>query len=449
MMLIMEDAEREAIMNNPRFEDQKRMLLTRLLVRRACAEILGLKDFTTIRIKRTKAARQFLQYPRPENDLPNFNFHVSSAGKWVVLASEPVCLCAVDVADCRGYHPHYHKDFLDHLTVNEWKKCRQLAERSPYDADRTKAWADTSKGWAQFQQFWSLKQTFTQAIGAGIRYGFERCEFQLEQLQEHKDIHGLRYTAAVAVDGKPRSDWNFIQHQLGSDHWVTVARGPAGHMQDKLSMFQQSFRRPRADFSHNEWQVELTRGSPPFEVLPVAFCVPEADVYGYTLHCRVQQRQPPAAADPSKRPTMGSLVVILNTEHARRYFPESIGRKTQIVKDDHSQQPYQIPGLKFWLEESDVQEVQGISIGELVRCRDLGDSWRYGIVTSTAPMKVQADGWTEGCCWDEVQKTSQTEASRHGNTAHDKQEQEIASHRNSRRHREGAFSTRIGMNSTL
>lgn len=45
-----------------------------------------------------------------------------------------------------------------------------------------------------------------------------------------------------------------------------------------------------------------------------------------------------------------------------------------------------------------------VSIGQRVRCRDRGERWQYGTVTSLGPTRVRADGWRCPVRWDEVEE---------------------------------------------
>jgi hypothetical protein len=56
-------------------------------------------------------------------------------------------------------------------------------------------------------------------------------------------------------------------------------------------------------------------------------------------------------------------------------------------------------------------EVFDFSIGERVQCRDKGKKWKFGKVTSLAPLEIQPDGWNTGHQWDEVQQMIQDASS--------------------------------------
>ena len=90
--------EREECLKFVHMPDKKRALVSRLLQRAACARVTS-APHASIEIRRTKGRKPFLASPLPDPALaPNFNFNVSHEGDFVVLASEPVAVCGVDVA---------------------------------------------------------------------------------------------------------------------------------------------------------------------------------------------------------------------------------------------------------------------------------------------------------------------------------------------------------------
>lgn len=135
-----------------RLEDRKRALASRLLQRRACADVTGL-PYKEVSIKRTKGSKPFLE-SRPaslQSTLPNWNFNVSHEGNYVALAAEPCLLCGVDVAapaQVRG-RPGNGKGLDDlfstmksYLTESEWAYVRKCGpdERAKEGAFRCACW---------------------------------------------------------------------------------------------------------------------------------------------------------------------------------------------------------------------------------------------------------------------------------------------------------------------
>merc|ERR1712190_522809 len=86
------------------FDDKKRAMCSRLLIRQASASVLGHTSFKELTIKRTKGRKPFLDSPLPsEKEAPNWNVNASHEGSWVVCASEPRCVAGIDVAELRRF----------------------------------------------------------------------------------------------------------------------------------------------------------------------------------------------------------------------------------------------------------------------------------------------------------------------------------------------------------
>lgn len=298
--LIPEAEEREQVTRFIFFKDQKRALLSRLLCRRASAAVLGLSSFAGLHIARTKGRKPFLKDPRPPEhraDLDNFNFNVSHEGDWVVLASEPICVCGIDVAapeDRRGGGKRIDlfEDFADQLTEEEWRLVQEEAAVRRPDVS-----SDETPGYEAFQRLWSCKEAFTKARGDGLGFRLQRAGFSFQQLEPDTGL-GPAFLAAVRLDGQPVADWRFFQHRLGSSHWVTVARGPTSDVVDQVGALRQTLRRDTQSFSREAWQAELDRESPRFDEVPVGFLVPEDNMAGYVAAGGLPWRGAAASAQP-------------------------------------------------------------------------------------------------------------------------------------------------------
>jgi 4'-phosphopantetheinyl transferase len=245
-------------------EDRKRALLSRLMARQASAKVLGLGDFADIRIARTLEGKPYLKAPRPRDELANFNFNISHEGDWVVLASEPRCVCGVDVSapeDCgMGAKTDVFNTFREQLSPAEWEQVRRKAAEGP-----SQPGADPTYDCDAFQRYWSCKEAFVKARGDGLAFEpLGRAEFSFRGK-----------AATVRVDGREMPHWRFFSHRLGEDHWVTVARGPPEHVVDREGGFRATLGRGASDFSPKAWKAELAAESPAFVELRVTELVPE------------------------------------------------------------------------------------------------------------------------------------------------------------------------------
>jgi len=272
--LIAEEGERAAIPKFRNFDDQKRALMSRLLIRQAAASSLGRQNFDGIAVKRTKGKKPFVERPlMPESEAPNWNVNVSHEGDWVVLASDTQCVIGIDVAELRrvlpsGREVDFYKSFKDQLTENEWKVVRAGGET-------------LDEQYSEFARFWSAKEAFTKARGDGIAFEVGRVEFAWRPLAEYP--LGDAYIGTAALDGVPAPLWRLYQHKLPCEttFWVTVARGPQTDIVDAFGEFSNTFRKSQNSFTASAWDEALGAPSPDFHILPVGSLVPVDQLQAY------------------------------------------------------------------------------------------------------------------------------------------------------------------------
>ena len=273
LSLIGEAEERKGVTQYLRWEDRVRALMSRLLSRRCSALALGLKQ-GDVTVERTKGRKPFLSMrSRSLSDLsvaaakPNFNFNVSHEGQYVVLASEPFCVCGVDVAAPDQFRrsggapeqdlEKFFSTMKDILTKREWAYVR--------DAQTPDAQA------LRFRYFWSCKEAFTKARGDGLAFGLGKAEFDLTLRPGPK----LAFDATVAVDGKRLPDWRFAGEELGNGHIVTVARGPPADIIDAKGEFKATIGVQRVGADH------LDAPKPDFALLTARDLVPSDRIGDY------------------------------------------------------------------------------------------------------------------------------------------------------------------------
>ena len=281
--------EREECLKFVHMPDKKRALVSRLLQRAACARVTS-APHASIEIRRTKGRKPFLASPLPDPALaPNFNFNVSHEGDFVVLASEPVAVCGVDVA-APGQARRRRRDgrkpsidemlkvFANVLTPNE----RAAVENAAGDDE---AKEDV------FRRHWSLKEALVKAMGVGLAMELNRADFECEDegagvrragsAAPRGRLPGGVETATLRLDGEPKTRWRFFMQPLGvrasenggGRHWVTVSRGPFEDVTDANGEFSATWR--RVDFTDEEWAEAVDAPSPPFSTITVSDLVPE------------------------------------------------------------------------------------------------------------------------------------------------------------------------------
>jgi 4'-phosphopantetheinyl transferase len=144
--------------------------------------------------------------PRREH-APNFNFNVSHEGDFVVLASEPLCVCGVDVAAPASLRPgraakparEYLATFSRQLTARETRRIlaagnEGVSLRRPRHSQSHMRSTEAMQ--AAFQRLWSLKEAFVKARGDGLALELGRLDFCME---------GEAIT--VELDGIAQPDW--------------------------------------------------------------------------------------------------------------------------------------------------------------------------------------------------------------------------------------------------
>ncbi|KAJ8605189.1 hypothetical protein CTAYLR_000401 [Chrysophaeum taylorii] len=258
--LIREPCERAAIDKYVNDEDKIRALVSRLLARRCCAVALRL-DHADVEIARTKGRKPFVTEGAKARSptrarFPNFNFNISHEGRFVVLASEPRCVCGVDVAAPDQFRrgpaaPRNLEDFFrtmrDVLSPREWAFVRE----GPRQAER-------------FRYFWSCKEAFTKARGDGLAFGLGRAEFDIRQISDTP----AKFEAMVAVDGADLAHWKFVGDELPFNHIVTVARGPPNDVVDAHGAFRRTLS------EDNLTDIDLHAPHPRFEIIHLRDLVP-------------------------------------------------------------------------------------------------------------------------------------------------------------------------------
>lgn len=272
--LIEPEDERKAVTKFKIWADRKRALLSRLMMRKMSADVLKQTNFKDIIVKRTKGRKPFLESPLPsQTEAPNWNANPSHEGSWVVCASEPHCICGIDVAELRRFKPNgdpidFHKSFKDQLTQVEWD-------------DVNNAGKSLDDQYECFSRYWAAKEAFSKARGDGMGFTFGKCEFHWKPLQGFPAK--TAYEGTVKVEGKLLPMWRLVQHKLPGEksHWATVARGPLTDIVDAKGEFTKTLRKTQDKFSSTEWRDVLNDDDPVFEVLPLAALVPEDERKAY------------------------------------------------------------------------------------------------------------------------------------------------------------------------
>ena len=260
--------------------DQKRALVSRLLQRRASAEVMGIPQ-SAVKIERTKGGKPYLaSRPRTAHgaasNVLNWNFNVSHEGHFVALAAEPVLLCGIDIAAPElvrsGSQRNLEERFelmSNQFTPHEWRTIRACGP-------------DEAQMEAMLRKHWSLKEAYTKGRGDGIAFGLQNCEFHFDGAQvaavSDGGASGVE-RASVVVGGRELPSWRFYLQPLPDNHWISVARGPPSDVVDHLGAFKATFQQlnpPAADVV-----AHLSRPEPPFQTKRVRDLVPQEHLSRY------------------------------------------------------------------------------------------------------------------------------------------------------------------------
>jgi len=272
--LIKEDDDRVKVMKFKFYDDKKRALLSRLLIRQASATSLNVTSFADVTVSRTKGRKPFLESPLvDEKEAPNWNVNVSHEGSWVVAASEPLCLTGIDVAELRRIGPNgqpidFKKSFEKNLTKHEWDDVNSVG-------------SDLDDQYEVFSRYWSAKEAFVKARGDGIQFDLGLAEFHWKPIEGFPSR--TAYEGSIVIDRKAAPLWRFVQHRMPGkkSHWVTVARGPLTDIADAKGQFTATLRMTQDKFSPAEWKDALLAESPKFDIIPIAALVPQDDMDNY------------------------------------------------------------------------------------------------------------------------------------------------------------------------
>ncbi|XP_027111306.1 uncharacterized protein [Coffea arabica] len=250
VMSFLPQHEHSPITRFVKMEDRKRALVSRLLQYALVQQVLGI-PYDEIIIRRTVEGKPYLEYDDKTGTFPNFNFNTSHDGNFVAIASEPVCLVGLDIANCsipmKESVDKFIQNFLSYFSNLEWSDI--MKADSSYDKLN------------RFYRYWCLKEAFVKAIGVGVGKRLDNVEFH------HSDWNDI----FVIVDGTEFNNWRFWLLEMGENHLVSIARGhPATATTNYRATLKQT------EFGEKEYKLGLNLPSVHFmfrmveDLLPVS-----------------------------------------------------------------------------------------------------------------------------------------------------------------------------------
>ena len=234
-----DERERARVLAFAKPADQKRALISRVLVRR-CARIGLGAAYEGV----TRTARGKPYAVGHSTTHANFNFSVSHDGEFVLVASEPLALVGVDV--CGGK-----------------ERCEALSEslepyRAAFSIEEWDAFFSGGVDLDAFLALWACKEAFAKALGQGLAYDLSRVEF----VGYARGGRGPFASAHVVLDGRVDRRWRVDVAFLDDWHCAAVCRGPPG---DGLLPF---FAAPGAGRDGGPaWMKVLDEARPPFKLV--------------------------------------------------------------------------------------------------------------------------------------------------------------------------------------
>lgn len=259
--------EDQEVVQRFRFEDDRKRALVSRLLQRACVRHVCCVPDDAVELLRTKGKKPFTTNKKPVC-APNFNFNVSHEGHFTALASEPLCVCGIDVAAPQQLRRP--KDMPLRAAIQGFKGMFAAPEWHMIESHAH----DSILMETCFTRLWSLKEAFVKARGDGL--GFEplsRAQFCFAGGDIWSD------SAELILDGSKQHRWGFDLQSLGAGHWVSVAKGPPEDIVDAHGLFKKTFGQPC--LSDEDILMARMQPSPSFQELTVRQLLPPESIPKY------------------------------------------------------------------------------------------------------------------------------------------------------------------------
>lgn len=254
-MALIQEEERQRIAKFRYRVDMMSSLVGRLLLRGLAASVLGLRN-TETQFTRTERGRPVLV-----QNSRGWDYNVSHAGDWVVLAAGQGCRVGVDVMRTRDTRVDRLEEFFGlmrkQFTDQEW-----LAIRGGF--------ADSSeKKLERFFRHWTLKESYVKTVGTGLNIDLRTLNFKVE---EPLDYNRVISSTKLEVE-EVTTSWQFEESFLDEEHVVSVAKD--GITESKLDHAESKFEVLTIDqifelMAVNQAEAELLRNMDPSDF--VTFC---------------------------------------------------------------------------------------------------------------------------------------------------------------------------------
>ena len=166
-MALIQAEEKERIAKFRYRVDMVSSLVGRLMLRSLAVSVLGLRN-TEARFERTERGKPVLTH-----NSRGWDYNVSHAGDWVVLAAAEEARLGVDVMRTRDSRVERLEEFFRlmrrQFTEQEWVTINGGKE----DSDKTRQ--------ERFFRHWTLKESYVKAVGTGLNIDLRTLNFKLSE----------------------------------------------------------------------------------------------------------------------------------------------------------------------------------------------------------------------------------------------------------------------------
>lgn len=204
-MALIQAEERERIAKFRYRVDMVSSLVGRLMLRSLAVSVLGLRN-TEARFERTERGKPVLTH-----NSRGWDYNVSHAGDWVVLAAAEEARLGVDVMRTRDSRVERLEEFFRlmrrQFTDQEWVTINGGKE----DSDETRL--------ERFFRHWTLKESYVKAVGTGLNIDLRTLNFKLSEPSVECQVIS---STKLEVDEEITS-WLFEESILDKEHAVSVA----------------------------------------------------------------------------------------------------------------------------------------------------------------------------------------------------------------------------------
>ena len=204
-MALIQAEERQRIAKFRYRVDMVSSLVGRLMLRSLAVSVLALRN-TEAQFERTERGKPVLTH-----NTRGWDYNVSHAGDWVVLAAAEEARLGVDVMRTRDSRVERLEEFFRlmrrQFTEQEWVTINGGKE----DSDETRL--------ERFFRHWTLKESYVKAVGTGLNIDLRTLNFKLSEPSVECQVIS---STKLEVDEEITS-WLFEESILDKEHAVSVA----------------------------------------------------------------------------------------------------------------------------------------------------------------------------------------------------------------------------------